>query len=78
MQMESYAIPSSVQLYIYGLCEANAHVYHLVSIIIIIQVPISIGGTQNSTGAYIIIMACLQALNNLLVWQSSCESDHLL
>ena len=34
----------------------------------------SIAGTQNSTGAYI-IMAYLQALvNNLLVWQSSCES----
>ena len=34
-----------------------------------------IAGTQNSTGAYI-IMACLQALvNNLLVWQSSCVSN---
>ena len=34
-----------------------------------------IAGTQNSTCAYIVIIASLQALvNNLLVWQSSCES----
>ena len=34
-----------------------------------------IAGTQNSIGAYIVITASLQALvNNLLVWQSSCES----
>ena len=33
-----------------------------------------IAGTQNS---YIIIMASLQVLvNNLLVWQSSCECAH--
>ena len=34
-----------------------------------------IAGTRNSTGAYIVIMASLQALvNSLLVWQSSCEN----
>ena len=36
--------------------------------------PKYIAGTQNYTGAHI-IMASLQALvNNLLVWQSSCAS----
>ena len=34
-----------------------------------------IAGTRNSTGAYIVIMASLQALvNSRLVWQSSCEN----
>ena len=34
-----------------------------------------IAGTQNSTGAYIVIMASLQTfVNSLPVWQSSCES----
>ena len=34
-----------------------------------------IAGTRNSTSAYIVIMASLQALvNSLLVWQSSCEN----
>ena len=34
-----------------------------------------IAGTRNSTGAYIVIMASLQALVNcLLVWKSSCEN----
>ena len=34
-----------------------------------------IADTRNSTGAYIVIMASLQALvSSLLVWQSSCEN----
>ena len=39
------------------------------------ELSCTIASTQNSTSAYIVIMASLQGLvYKLLVWQSSCES----